>query len=51
MMDKGYSLEQVMMAYSVYSSQNNDMSDQTLIDKMTEYIQNMQQSMLYGNVW
>ena len=46
--EKGYSLEQAMIAYSVYERQQNQISLQALIQKMVDYIQNMEKATMFG---
>jgi len=46
--DKGYSLEQATLAYSVFEPQKNQIPQQTLIQRMVEYIQNTEKATMFG---
>merc|ERR1712187_298029 len=46
--EKGYSLEQAMMAYSVFAAQPNQISLDSMVQKMVEYIENIERSSMYG---
>merc|ERR1712228_355484 len=46
--EKGYSLEQAMIAYSVFSTQQNQVSLDVLVQKMVDYIQNMEKATMFG---
>merc|ERR1712003_2028 len=46
--EKGYSLEQAMMAYSVFEAQPNQISLDSMVQKMVEYIENIERSSMFG---
>merc|ERR1719330_2115556 len=46
--EKGYSLEQAMMAYSVFEAQPNNISVDAMVQKMVEYLEMIHRSSMYG---